>query len=75
MTLGAIVVSVLISGAFMAAFFIAYYMKDQANMSLLTGAVISNFTTVVAFWMGSSAGSQKKDDATPPTSGPRSGAG
>jgi hypothetical protein len=63
MTLGAIVVSVLVAAAFFLAYGVAYYTKDQSNISLLTGAVIASFSTVVNFWMGSSASSQKKDDA------------
>lgn len=64
MTLGAIVVSVLVSAGFFVAYAVAYYTKDQSNISLLTGAVIASFSTIVNFWMGSSASSQKKDDAT-----------
>jgi hypothetical protein len=59
---GAIAVSVLASLSFTAALIIAYMAKDQANLSLLIGAVISNFSTAVSFWLGSSAGSQRKDE-------------
>jgi hypothetical protein len=59
---GAIAVSLLASFSFTAALIIAYMAKDQANLSLLIGAVISNFSTAVSFWLGSSAGSQRKDE-------------
>jgi uncharacterized membrane protein YjjP (DUF1212 family) len=60
---GAIIVSILACIAFAAALFIAYLSKDQTNLSMLMGVVAGGFNTVVAFWLGSSAGSQKKDEA------------
>lgn len=61
-TWGAIVASGIAGAAFIVALVIAYLSKDQANLPLLIGSVISNFSTVVSFWVGSSAGSQKKDE-------------
>jgi len=62
MILGAIIVSVANSLAFFAALAVGYLSKDQANLSLLIGAVIANSTTVVAYWLGSSSGSARKTD-------------
>lgn len=62
MMLGAIIVSMTNSIAFFGALIIAYLSKDQQNLGLLIGAVIANGTTVVAFWLGSSAGSVRKTD-------------
>jgi hypothetical protein len=62
MTWGAIITSALSGCGFLAALLVAYMSKDQANLSLLVGAVVTNFATVVSFWLGSSAGSQKKDE-------------
>lgn len=62
-TVGAIIVSSLCCIAFGAALVVAYMANDEANKSLLTGAVIASFSTTVSFWLGSSAGSQKKDEA------------
>jgi ABC-type uncharacterized transport system permease subunit len=62
MVYGAITMSVLTSLVFLVSLLIAFMSKDQANLELIYGAVISNFTTSISFWLGSSAGSQKKDD-------------
>jgi len=59
---GAIVVSVLSLGAFFLAFGVAYLSSDQNNLSLLDGSAIGMASTAVAYWLGSSSGSQKKDD-------------
>jgi len=37
-------------------------MHDMSLLLLVVGAVIANATTVVNYWVGSSSGSQKKDD-------------
>lgn len=62
MAVGAIVMSTLASLAFGGALVMAYLSTDQANLELLVGAVVSNFSTAVSFWLGSSAGSRKKDE-------------
>ncbi len=62
MLLGAIIVSVANSLAFFAALIIAYIAKDEGNLGLLIGAVIANASTVVSFWLGSSAESARKTD-------------
>ena len=59
---GKLVTSVLFGGAFICALIYAYIAKDQDSKELLVGAVISNANTVVQFFLGSSSGSQKKDD-------------
>ncbi len=59
---GAIVVSVLVTIAFLVALGVAYLSKDQSNLGLLIGAVIAQFSGVVSYWVGSSVGSAKKDD-------------
>lgn len=60
---GAIITSVLACLGFGAALVIAYLSKDSQNLGMLLGVVAGAFNTVVAFWLGSSAGSQKKDEA------------
>ena len=62
MTWGAIAVSVLVCLIFVVAFAVAYFSHDTTSLSLLVGAAIANFSTSVSFWLGSSAGSQKKDE-------------
>ncbi len=59
---GAIVVSVLVTVAFLVALGVAYLSKDQANLGLLIGAIIAQFSGVVQYWVGSSLSSAKKDD-------------
>lgn len=78
MAYGAIVTSILTSLGFLSALVIAYLSSDHTNQSLMIGAVISNFTTTVSFWLGSSFGSQKKDQVIadqqrPPSTAPRTG--
>ena len=62
MAWGAIAISVLASIIFVVAFSVAYFSHDTNSLSLLVGATIANFTTAVSYWLGSSSGSQKKDD-------------
>jgi hypothetical protein len=61
LTQGAIITSILTMGAFLVGVGLAYWHHDQTSMSLYTGAIVANATTTVGFWLGSSAGSQKKD--------------
>jgi zinc transporter ZupT len=68
-TYGAVVTSILACIGFIGALVIAYLSKDQQNLGMLLGVVAGAFNTVVAFWLGSSAGSQKKDEALLPKSG------
>lgn len=70
MVWGAIITSILSSSAFVLALVVAYLSQDHTNVSLLVGAVIANFSTVVSFWLGSSSGSQRKDDALIPPKTP-----
>lgn len=75
-TLGAIIVSALTLGAFTTIIVLAYMHNDNTSQALLVGAIITMAQTAVGFWLGSSAGSQRKDQviaasvATPPVSAP-----
>lgn len=53
---------ILIQAIFVAALGIAYVSGDTNALTLMYGAVISNATTVINYYFGSSRGSQKKDD-------------
>lgn len=68
LTQGAIITSILTMGAFLMGIGIAYWHHDQVSIPLYTGAIIANATTTVGFWLGSSAGSQKKDQRLSETS-------
>jgi hypothetical protein len=63
MVWGSIITSVMASLAFLAAILISYLSKDQTNLAMLLGVVAGGFNTVIGYWLGSSAGSQRKDDA------------
>lgn len=60
---GAIATSVLTLLTFAGTLVIVFFFKDSGMLNLMVGAVIANATTAVNFWLGSSSGSQKKDDA------------
>ena len=60
--IGAIVTSIISCLGFIGALVIAYLAKDTSNLTMLLGIVAGAFNTVVSFWLGSSAGSQKKDE-------------
>lgn len=65
---GAIIVSVVALVTFTGALIVAFYVfltsdpKDAGLLQLTVGAAIANATTAIGFWLGSSSGSQKKDD-------------
>jgi hypothetical protein len=63
---GAIIVSVVTLLTFSGALVVAFYIKEtdvgKSLLQLTVGAAIANATTAVGFWLGSSSGSQKKDD-------------
>jgi IPT/TIG domain len=61
-TWGAIVVSVVVLLTFTGALVVAFFLKEPALLNLTVGAAIANATTAVGFWLGSSSGSQKKDE-------------
>lgn len=44
------------------ALLISYIHNDDANRSMIIGAIISNATTIVSFYFGSSDSSRKKDE-------------
>jgi hypothetical protein len=60
---GLIIVSVVAILTFTAALIVAFVIKDEGLLNLTVGAAIANATTVVSFWLGSSRGSQSKDQA------------
>jgi hypothetical protein len=62
MLYGAIAISGLNMIAFLGAFGVAFFLKDSNNLTLLIGAVIANASTAISFWLGSSAGSQRKTE-------------
>lgn len=59
---GAIAVSVLSLVIFSVCLGVAFFLKDSNAMTLLIGAAIANSTACVQYWIGSSSGSQKKDE-------------
>jgi hypothetical protein len=59
---GAIIVSVVALVTFTGALIVAFFKSDPGLLNLTVGAAIANATTAVGFWLGSSSGSQKKDD-------------
>jgi hypothetical protein len=61
-TWGAIIVSVVALVTFTAALVVAFFLNDKSLLQLTVGAAIANATTAIGFWLGSSSGSQKKDD-------------
>src|SRR5229473_3097517 len=76
--LGSIIVSFVVLLTFVVALGVSFFMKDSTIMALTVGAAIANATTAVGFWLGSSSGSQKKDDvigAALATGGGATGAG
>lgn len=61
-TWGAIIVSVLALLIFTGALVVAFFHPELNLLQLTVGAAIANATTAVGFWLGSSSGSQKKDE-------------
>jgi hypothetical protein len=59
---GAITVSFVSLITFTGALVVSFFMKDPGLLNLTVGAAIANATTAVGYWLGSSSGSQKKDD-------------
>src|SRR5271168_3798007 len=62
---GAIAVSVFVCVLFLASLVVAYFAGNTTNPLLFTliGGINTLISTVVAYWVGSSAGSQRKDAA------------
>lgn len=58
---GPVITTGIFGGAFLAAVIWAYVANDAQSKSVLLTAVITNATTAVNWWLGSSSGSQKKD--------------
>lgn len=65
--IGRIIVSAIVIVGFYAGFFAWIWFKVSGDnnepLTLMVGAMISAFTLVVGFWIGSSAGSSDKDEA------------
>ena len=59
---GAPSISVYSLTIFLAAIIIAYFKANDTLLTALLGVAATNATSVVQFWVGSSSGSQKKDD-------------
>ena len=59
--LGAALISVLVLLSYLAAMVVAYLEKDQTMLNTLLVVAATNATTVVGYWVGSSAGSARKD--------------
>ncbi len=59
---GALIISVLVVGAFLAALAVAFVSHDATNLTLLIGAVVTQLGNVVGYWIGSSIGSARKDE-------------
>ncbi len=59
----AVISVVVVLGFFgvMGLWFLGYTPKDSQALTMLIGALIAAFTTVVQYWMGSSVGSKIKD--------------
>jgi hypothetical protein len=72
---GAIIVSIVTLLTFTGALVVSFFFKDPGLLNLTVGAAIANATTAVGFWLGSSAGSQKKDDVIGGALAGRTGAG
>jgi len=60
--IGAIIISSMACIGFWAALVIAYLSKDQTNLAMLLGIVAGGFNSTLGYWLGSSMGSQKKDE-------------
>lgn len=63
---GTIAISLLVCLIFIAALVVAYVTKDQASQQLIVGAIIGQFSAVVSYFVGSSAGSAQKDEKLEP---------
>jgi hypothetical protein len=72
---GAIIVSLVTLLTFTGALVVSFFFKDSGLLNLTVGAAIANATTAVGFWLGSSSGSQKKDDVIGAQLAGRTGAG
>ena len=60
---GQIGISILAQLIFAGTVVVAFFLHDANILLLVVGAVIANSTATIQFWVGSSSGSQKKDDA------------
>jgi hypothetical protein len=59
---GKIAVSILALATFTRAFVFSFFLKDSGLLNLTVVSAIANATTTVGFWLGSSSGSQQKDN-------------
>lgn len=59
---GAIAISVISLLTFTGSLVASFFFHDPGLLNLTVGAAIANATTAVNYWLGSSSGSQKKDE-------------
>lgn len=59
---GTVGLSILAYVTFIGALVWSFIVKDNTMMSLTVGAAVANATTAINWWLGSSKGSEKKDD-------------
>lgn len=59
---GAPVISVYSLTLLLLALVVVWWMKDQTLVNVVVGVIATNATTVVNFWVGSSRGSERKDE-------------
>jgi hypothetical protein len=72
---GSIIVSIVTLLTFTGALVVSFFLKEPGLLNLTVGAAIANATTAVGFWLGSSSGSQKKDDVISAALARRTGTG
>jgi len=59
---GTIAVSIVAFVAYLTALLVSYFLKNETMMNTLIVVAATNATTVVSYWLGSSAGSQNKNE-------------
>lgn len=60
--IGQMLCTVLAFVAYGGAFWLALQFKNETMLNVLATAAVSLVTTAVGFWLGSSSGSQRKDE-------------
>lgn len=61
-SLGAVVVSVVVTLGFIGAFSLAVYLRNAGLIDTFGALLGGQFVAVVQYWVGSSSGSKKKDE-------------
>ena len=70
---GTVSLSVLAYLTFLGAMIWSFVLEDSTMMSLTVGAAVANATTAINWWLGSSKGSEKKDDVIAASQPPAQG--